>query len=203
MAGTRTRRVAGSEQSRTARAAALAEELHHECTLLLELYRKKETFAEELTVGGERLVTVPPLSSQLSPNDRLWRLYSALQQCRNLLERAIGLEEGVGNDGDRAEYESQRKTVRDRLGHLLASTRLLLEDGAGTAAFTPDPKNTETASLVNGSPFALKLWIYRIFSELEHWTLTTSRTLKALHPDGATSKESRTRGRPRGRRTRR
>lgn len=38
MAGTRTRRVAGSEQSRTARAAALAEELHHECTLLLELY---------------------------------------------------------------------------------------------------------------------------------------------------------------------
>lgn len=88
-------------------------------------------------------MTVPLLSSQLSPNDRLWRLYSALQQCRNLLERAIGLEEGVGNDGDRVQYESQKKTVRDRLGHLLASTRLLLEDGAGTAAFTPDPKNTE------------------------------------------------------------
>lgn len=88
-------------------------------------------------------MTVPLLSSQLSPNDRLWRLYSALQQCRNLLERAIGLEEGVGNDGDRVQYESQKKTVRDRLGHLLASTRLLLEDGAGTAAFTPDPNNTE------------------------------------------------------------
>ncbi|KAM9399403.1 uncharacterized protein ACWYII_031592 [Salvelinus alpinus] len=203
MAGTRTRREAGSEQSRTARAAALADELHHECILLLELYRKKESFAEELTVGGERLVTVPLLSSQLSPNDRLWRLYSALLQCRNLLERAIGLEEGVGNGGDRAQYESQKKTVRDRLGHLIASTRLLLEDGAGTAAFTPDPKNTEKDSPVNGSPFALKLWIYRIFNELEHWTLTASKTLKALHPDGAAPKERGTRGRPRGRRTRR
>uniref|UniRef100_A0A4W5NBQ7 Ciliary neurotrophic factor n=1 Tax=Hucho hucho TaxID=62062 RepID=A0A4W5NBQ7_9TELE len=203
MAGTRTRRGAGSEQSRTARAAALAEELHHECTLLLDLYRKKETFAEELTVGGESLVTVPPLSSQLSPNDMLWRLYSALQQCRNLLERAIGREEAVGNGGDRAQYENQKKTVRDRLGHLLASTRLLLEDGAGTAAFTPEPKNSEIDYPGNGSPFALKLWIYRIFNELEHWTLTASKTLKALHPDGATPKERRTRGRARGRRTRR
>ncbi|XP_029621863.1 uncharacterized protein LOC115202112 [Salmo trutta] len=200
MAGTRTRRGAGSEQSRTARAAALAEELHHECTFLLELYRKKEAFSEELTVGGERLVTVPLLSSQLSPNDRLWRLYSALQQCRNLLERAIGLEEGVGNDGDRVQYESQKKTVRDRLGHLLASTRLLLEDGAGTAAFTPDPKNTEIGSPVNGGPFQLKLWIYRIFNELEYWTLAASKTLKALHSDGAAPKERGTRGRPRGRR---
>ncbi|CAB1328191.1 unnamed protein product [Coregonus sp. 'balchen'] len=164
MAGTRTRRGAGSEQSRTARAAAVADQLHHECTLLLELYRKKETFAEELTVGEERLVTVPPLSSQLSPNDRLWRIYSALQQCRNLLERAIGREERVGNGGDRAEYESQKKTI----------------DGP-----------------VNGSPFALKLWIYRIFNELEQWTLTASKTLKALHPDGATPKERRTRTRAR------
>jgi hypothetical protein len=49
----------------------------------------------------------------------------------------------VGNDRNRTEYESQKKTVRDRLGHLLESTRLLLADGAGTAAFTPDPNNTE------------------------------------------------------------
>ncbi|KAK6324979.1 hypothetical protein J4Q44_G00043210 [Coregonus suidteri] len=141
------------------------------------LQRKKETFAEELTVGEERLVTVPPLSSQLSPNDRLWRIYSALQQCRNLLERAIGREERVGNGGDRAEYESQKKTVRDRLGHLLESIRLLLADGAGTATFTPDPKNTEIDGPVNGSPFALKLWIYRIFNELEQWTRIASQTL--------------------------
>ncbi|XP_064782184.1 uncharacterized protein LOC135506754 [Oncorhynchus masou masou] len=203
MSGTRTRRGTVSEQSRTARAAAVAEQLHHECTLLLELYRKKETFAEELTSGGDRLVTVPPLSSQLSPNDMLWRLYSALQQCRNLLEHAIGREERVGNDRNRTEYESQKKTVRDRLGHLLESTRLLLADGAGTAAFTPDPNNTEIDGPVNGSPFALKLWIYRIFNELEHWTLAASKTLKALHPDGAAPKERRTRGRARGRRTRR
>ncbi|XP_014050906.1 uncharacterized protein isoform X2 [Salmo salar] len=165
--------------------------------------RKKETFAEELTIGGDRLVTVPPLSSQLSSNDMLWRLYSALQQCRNLLEHAIGREEGVGNDRNRTEYESQKKTVSDRLGHLLESTRLLLADGAGTAAFTPDPNNTEIDGPVNGSPFALKLWIYRIFNELEHWTLTASKTLKDLHPDGAAPKERGTRGKARGRRTRR
>ncbi|KAL1023552.1 hypothetical protein UPYG_G00042300 [Umbra pygmaea] len=204
MAGTRTRTRTVSELSRTARAAAIAEDLHHECTTLLELYRKKEAFSKDHTVSEERLVTVTSLSSQLSANDRVWRLYSALQQCRRLLEGVIGQEEVLGTGADEVVYESQKITVRERLNHLIDSTRRLLVDGDGTASLTPDPDNSEKLDgAKSSSPFALKLWIYRVYHELEHWTLIATKTLQALNNSTDAPKERGKQRRNRGRRTRR
>ncbi|XP_010901627.1 uncharacterized protein LOC105029796 [Esox lucius] len=203
MAGTRTRTRIGSELSRYARAAAIAEELHHECSVLLELYRKKEEFPEDLAFSEERLVTVPPSSSQLSVYDRVWRLYSALLQCRTLLEGVVRREEVLGDGEVEAQYEGQKKTVTDRLGYLLEITRRLLVDGDGNAALTPGPENPELSDPKNGGLFVLKRGIYRVYSELEHWALAASKSLRALDPGAAAPKERGKRARNRGKRARR
>jgi len=97
------------------------------------------------------LVSVPPASAQLEVRDQLWRVHSALSQCRCLLERAIVREEqelglaAAAAAGGRTDYQKQRKTVKDRLTLLLASTRELLLAAGGTAALTP---TTATADCV-------------------------------------------------------
>ncbi|XP_029918242.1 ciliary neurotrophic factor [Myripristis murdjan] len=180
MADRRTRGMTGTEPSRTtaARAAAIAEQLHHECALLLELFRKKESLSPDLTVADGRLVTVPPPSSQLDTRDKLWRLHSALLQCRSLLERAITKEEEELGGAEKGDYQSQRKTVRDRLSLLLANTGELLKATDGTAVLTPSLEGLE----IDGPTilFEVKLWIYRIFKELDYWTKTAITTLQGL-----------------------
>lgn len=180
MADMRTRGMNGSDVSRNtaARAAAIAEQLHHECTILLELYRKKESFSTDVTVADSRLVSVPPPSSQLDARDKLWRLHSALQQCRSLLERAAAKEEEELGGQVKGEYENQRKTVKDRLSLLLVNTGELLKAADGTAVLTPSIEGLE----LDGPTvlFEVKLWVYRIYKEVDYWTKTTISTLQAL-----------------------
>ncbi|KAM8773393.1 ciliary neurotrophic factor [Acanthopagrus schlegelii] len=180
MAARRTRRTTGSDVSRTtaARAAAVAEQLRYECSILLELYKKKESFSADVSVADSRLVSVPPPSSQLDTRDKLWRLHSALLQCRSLLERAISREEEELGDGTKADYETQRKKVKDRLSLLLINTGELLKAVDGAAVPTPSLDGLE----IDGPTvlFELKLWVYRIYKEVDYWTKTTITTLQAL-----------------------
>ncbi|XP_074551003.1 ciliary neurotrophic factor isoform X1 [Halichoeres trimaculatus] len=193
MADRRTRGMTGSDPNRTstststntARAVAIAEQLHHECSILLELYRKRESFAADFSVSDSRLVSVPPPSSQLNTRDKLWRLHSALLQCRSLMERAIAKEEAEFDDGIKTEYETQRKMVKDRLSFLIISTGELLKGVDGTVGVTPSLEGLE----LDGPTvlFELKIWVYRIFKEVDYWTKTTITTLQAL--PSVTSKE--------------
>ncbi|XP_073334465.1 ciliary neurotrophic factor [Pagrus major] len=180
MAARRTRRMIGSDVSRTtaARAAAIAEQLRYECSILLELYKKRESFSADFSVADGRLVSVPPPSSQLDTRDKLWRLHSALLQCRSLLERAINKEEAELGDGRKADYETQRKKVKDRLSLLLINTGELLKAVDGTAVPTPSLDGLE----IDGPTvlFELKLWVYRIYKEVDYWTKTAITTLQAL-----------------------
>uniref|UniRef100_UPI0037E930D9 ciliary neurotrophic factor n=1 Tax=Semicossyphus pulcher TaxID=241346 RepID=UPI0037E930D9 len=197
MADRRTRGMNGSDLSRTtttttttARALALAEQLHHECSILLELYRKKESFAADVPVSDGRLVSVPPPSSQLDTRDKIWRLHSALLQCRSLMERAIAKEEEELDDGKKNEYKTQRKMVKDRLSFLVVSTGELLKSVDGTAVVTPSTEGLE----LDGPTvlFELKLWVYRIFKEVDYWTKTAITTLQAL-PSVMAKERARTR----------
>ncbi|XP_051242239.1 uncharacterized protein LOC127355422 [Dicentrarchus labrax] len=180
MAARRTRRMTGPDLSRTtaARAAAIAEQLQYECSILLELYRKKESFTADILVADGRLVSVPPPSSQLDTRDKLWRLHSALLQCRSLLEKAIAKEEDELGSGMKAEYETQRKMVKDRLSLLLINTGELLKAADGTAILTPSAEGLESDGPT--TLFDLKLWVYQIFKEVDYWTKMAITTLQAL-----------------------
>ncbi|KAM9363707.1 ciliary neurotrophic factor [Symphorus nematophorus] len=164
--------------STAARAAAIAEQLRYECSNLLELYRKKESFTADVTVADSRLVSVPPPSSQLDTRDKLWRLHSALLQCRSLLERAIAREEEELGDGSKGEYETLRKMVKDRLSLLLINTGELVKTVDGTAVLTPSVEGLELDGPT--TLFELKLWVYRIYKEVDYWTKTAITTLQAL-----------------------
>ncbi|KAF3687663.1 hypothetical protein EXN66_Car003335 [Channa argus] len=180
MAHRATSRVTSSELSRTTqeRAAAVAQLLHHECSILLELYRKKESFTADVTVSDGRLVTVPPASSQLDTRDKLWRLHSALLQCHSLLERAIAKEEEELAGGKKGDYETQRKMVKERLLLLLDNTRELLKVHDGTVVPTPNVEGMELE--VPTTLFELKLWVYRIFKEVDYWTKMAITILQDL-----------------------
>lgn len=100
--------------------------------------KKKESFTEDVTVADSHLVSVPPPSSQLDVRDKLWRLHSALLQCRSLLERAIAKEEEELDGDKKGEYETQRKMVKDRLLYLLDNTGELLRAADGKTVSTSD-----------------------------------------------------------------
>lgn len=175
-AGRRSMITLGLSCSAVARAVAIAEQLRHECSLLLELYRKKEHFPAE--VSDSRLVSVPPPSSQLDTRDRLWRLHSALLQCRFLLERAMAKEEEELGNGLKGEYENQRKAVKERLSILIINTGALLKAAAGGSVLTPSVEGLE----IDGPTilFELKVWVYQIYKEVDHWTKTAITTLQGL-----------------------
>ncbi|KAM3624428.1 uncharacterized protein V6R79_023308 [Siganus canaliculatus] len=180
MATRRTRRMTGPDLNTTspARAIAVAEELRHECSVLLELYRKKESFtADDLVVDG-RLVSVAPPSSQLDNRDKLWRLHSALVHCHSLMDRAIIKEEVELDNGKKGEYETQRKIVKDRLWLLLVNTGELLKAMDGTTAVVPSMDGLELVGPT--TVFEIKVWVYRIFKEVEYWTKTTITTLQVM-----------------------
>ncbi|KAM9769927.1 ciliary neurotrophic factor isoform 1-T2 [Menidia menidia] len=178
MSARRTRSTNRSELGRTAaaRSADIAAQLHHECSILLDLYRKREGFPPDVADG--RLVSVPPPSSQLDTRDKLWRLHSALLQCRTLLERAIAKEEEELGGGTKGEYENMRKTVKDRLSYLLISTGELLRATDGSSILTPSFEGPE----LDGPTvvFELKVWVYRIFEEVDHWTEAAIGILQEL-----------------------
>lgn len=113
------------------------------------LKKKKESFSADVSVVDGRLVSVPPPSSQLDTRDKLWRLHSALLQCRSLLERAITKEEEELGDGTKADYETQRKKVKDRLSLLLINTGELLKAVDGAAIPTPSLDGLEVGTDVD------------------------------------------------------
>ncbi|CAN9510399.1 unnamed protein product [Ophioblennius macclurei] len=173
MAGRRTRRDVG--RNLATRVVAIAEQLNYECSILLELYKKKEMFTSDL--ADQRLVSVPPPpSSQSDTKDKLWCLFSALLQCRRLLERAISKEEEELGGGMQGEYENQRKLVKERLALLLHSTRELLIAIDSSALLPPDILEVNSPTIL----FELKIWVYHIFRELDYWTKMTVTTLKNL-----------------------
>ncbi|XP_013868655.1 ciliary neurotrophic factor [Austrofundulus limnaeus] len=185
MAGIRTRAMTEHRSAAAGRAAAVASLLQQECSLLLELYRKREDFHVDVSDG--RLVSVPAPSSQLDTRDKLWSLHSALLQCRTFLERGIAKENEELGGGEKGKYEKQRETVKNRLSLLLINTGELLRAADGAAILTPNFDGSETES--PSSLFELKLWIYRIYKEVEHWTKIAVTTLKELPSD--TPKERR------------
>lgn len=108
--------------------------------------KKKESFTPDILVADGRLVSVPPPSSQLDARDKLWCVHSALLQCHILMERAIAKEEAELGGGKRADYETQRKMVKDRLSLLLINTGELLRAVDGTAAVqTPSVDGLEVS----------------------------------------------------------
>ncbi|XP_068178104.1 uncharacterized protein [Antennarius striatus] len=169
----------GPDRTTASRAAAIAEQLQYECSILLELYRERESFTEVLVDDGH-LVSISPPSSQSDPKDKLWRVHSALLQCHVLLERAIAREEEELGTGKKAEYETQRKKVNDRLSLILMTTEDLLKAVDGSSVQTPSGQGSE----LNGPTtlFELKLWVYRILQEIEYWTKMAVTTFRELSP---------------------
>ncbi|XP_041728679.1 uncharacterized protein LOC121559510 isoform X2 [Coregonus clupeaformis] len=105
-------------------------------------------------------------------------LHSALRKCSGLLECLILREEEEMGELE-GEYETARKSVRDRLGHLLHSTKVLLETDEDV---TPDHQCDEEVDGVVGT-FGAKMWTYRVLLELTHWADSASQTLHVLHSE--------------------
>lgn len=91
-----------------------------------------------MDVCDVRLVSVVPPSSQLDSRDKLWRLHSALLQCRTLLERAATKEDEELGANEEGRYEKQREVVKHRLSLLLINTAELLKAADGAAVLAPD-----------------------------------------------------------------
>lgn len=167
--------------SRTGRAVALARLLHHECTQLLRLFREKESFFEDYTPQGGRIVSLSSDSEQPSTEERVLLQHSALRQCLGMLHCVIvkEVEEWGEVEGD---YESMRNTVSQRLEYLLHTTKALMEAEDKILEVTPDHQCNQE---VDGSAgvFALKMWIYRVLLELVHWTEHAKQTLHTLHTE--------------------
>ncbi|CDQ88685.1 IL-6 subfamily member ciliary neurotrophic factor-like [Oncorhynchus mykiss] len=165
-------------RSRTGRAAALARLLHQDCTYLLELYRERESLLSDHTPAGDRIVSLSLSSPDLSSDEQVQLLHSALRKCLGLLECLILREEEEMGELE-GEYETVRKGVRDRLGHLLHSTKVLLETEEDV---TPDHQCNEEVDGVVGT-FGAKMWTYRVLLELIHWANSASQTLHVLHSE--------------------
>lgn len=101
------------------------------------------------------LVSVPPPSSQVNTKDKLWQLHSALLQCHMLLEKAIAKEGEELGDG-KADYETQRKMVKERLLLLIINTQELLKAVDGTVQ-TPSADELEVSVLP-----LMKRWLINV-----------------------------------------
>lgn len=99
--------------------------------------KERESFLSQHAPGGERLVTLALCPEALSTAEQVGHVRSALRRCMELLEFLISREvEEMGEELE-GEFESLRKTVKDRLGHLVHSTGALLENGEGGCPSSP------------------------------------------------------------------
>ncbi|KAI5107634.1 hypothetical protein C0J45_1228, partial [Silurus meridionalis] len=125
------------------------------------------------SVSGSQLVSIPPLTPQLSSTEKICFLHAALRACLHLMDKAITREDTMFPDPPEDEYIKQRKTVRDRLSHLVFSTERLL---VGQKRFDAEEKD-----LMDGSgTFALKKWILQVLQDVVHWSKKTAETLQNL-----------------------
>ncbi|MCJ8749047.1 hypothetical protein PDJAM_G00171800 [Pangasius djambal] len=181
-----------SEPSRsaTARAVALAHLLHQESKNLLELYKERESFLSHHIPEGERLLIFALCSDTPTSEQQVGHAHSALRRCLEMLECLIAREvEELGEEFE-GEYETARKTVKDRIGHLLHSTGALLENGEGVCAPLPEFQCIQGLDEVEGSSsFATKLWTYRVLLELIHWSDSAAHALHLLHSEQENDEE--------------
>ncbi|XP_063076267.1 ciliary neurotrophic factor isoform X2 [Engraulis encrasicolus] len=178
----------------------LARLLNAESVRLLDLYKQRESFPQT-AISGERLVSVPCPTPHLPMGEKVLLVHTALGQCQGLLDRAIVLEDtemGLTGDKDCKEYLGQRKIVKERLGHLLQSTRGLLVDGVGTTAAVAGQARAEEP---DGGLFALKVWIYRIIQDVVYWTNMASETLPMAPMQAVTQPRKMAKIRRKGKRT--
>ncbi|KAG9275737.1 ciliary neurotrophic factor [Astyanax mexicanus] len=168
--------MAGSRQQgsggQAGRAAAIARLLQEESSQLLHFYTERESLPVSAAPGGQ-LVVLPPLGAALSPAERLCFLHAALSECRRLLDEAVKREDAEFSPEE--QYRTQRRTVLDRLDHLLHSTEPLLQDGKRCAASV-----AEIPDAVDGGVFALKKWILQVLQDIVHWSSQTSEVLQTL-----------------------
>ncbi|XP_051561492.1 uncharacterized protein LOC127445449 isoform X2 [Myxocyprinus asiaticus] len=174
MAGRAINRRHGTRGHAGRSAAHLARLLHGECVQLLELYKKQESLPSS-SKAVDYLVSIPPMVPQLSDTEKISILHAALKECLRLLEDVITREDAEFSDEEN-EYKKQRKTVRDRLRHLLVSTERLVVDGQ---KFEAQVKEELDGQMSSGS-FSLKMWILRLLQDLVHWTGQISDTLQSL-----------------------
>ncbi|CAL1590971.1 unnamed protein product [Knipowitschia caucasica] len=170
-----------SDDDQTARAVSLARLLHQESSLLLKLFKEKESFFEDYTPDGGRIVSLSAASEEPSTEEQVLLLHSGLRQCLGLIHCVILKEEEEWGDLE-GDYESMRKNVHQRLGYLLHTTKALMENEETILEATPDHQCTEE---VDGSAgvFALKMWTYRVLLELVHWADHAANTLYKLHSE--------------------
>ncbi|KAG7333661.1 hypothetical protein KOW79_002068 [Hemibagrus wyckioides] len=162
---------------------ALARLLHRDCTQLLDLYTTRESLTSN-SVSGSQLVSIPPLTSQLTPSEKICFLHAALRKCLHLLDKAITHEDAIFPDAPEDEYSKQRKTVRERLNYLVSSTERLLVGRKRCDA--------EAKDLVDGGVFAVKKWILQVLQDVVYWSNKTAETLQTL-PALTAMKATRTR----------
>lgn len=186
MAEPEQRASPGQEQEqagsgRTGRAVALARLLHRESTHLLQLFREKESFSEDFSPGGGRIVSLSGASEDPSTVEQVLQLHSALRKCLGLIHCVIAKEEEEWGalEGD---YESVRKNVHRRLEYLLHTTKALMDTEETILEVTPDHQCTEEVDGPTGV-FALKMWTYRVLLELVHWADHAALTLDKLHSE--------------------
>ncbi|XP_061535237.1 ciliary neurotrophic factor isoform X1 [Phycodurus eques] len=171
------RRDPGGTGGTAARAAAVAELLRVESANLLELYRKRERLAADVIAGDGRLVSVAPPSARPDAADKLRRLHAALLRCRGLMESAVAKEdEEMG--GGTGEYETLRKTVKERLSSLVNVAGELVKAAGGPAALTPT--SSDGSEPDDPGVFGLKLWLFRVYAEVDFWAKTAVATFRAL-----------------------
>lgn len=177
-------------RSATARAVALAHLLHQESKNLLELYKARESFLSHHVPEGERLLIFDLCADTPSSAQRVGHAHSALSRCLEMLECLVAREmEELGEEFE-GEYETARKTVKDRLGHLLHSTGALLENGEDVCTPLPEFQCVEGLDEVEGSgSFAAKLWTYRVLLELIHWSDSAAHALRLLHSERENEQE--------------
>ncbi|XP_060782586.1 ciliary neurotrophic factor [Neoarius graeffei] len=164
------------------KAVALARLLLQDCTRLLQLYTTRESLPSN-SVSGSQLVSIPPLTPQLSPSEKICFLHAALQACLRLLDTAIAQEDANFPSTPEDEYTKQRRTVRDRLNSLVWSTERLLVGGKRCDA--------EAKELMDGGVFALKKWILQLLQDLVYWSNKTAETLQTLPALTATKPRTR------------
>lgn len=106
----------------------LADDLIRSALFFLLFQTTRESLPSN-SVSGSQLVSIPPLTPQLSPSEKICFLHAALQACLRLLDTAIAQEDANFPSTPEDEYTKQRRTVRDRLNSLVWSTERLLVGG--------------------------------------------------------------------------
>lgn len=99
------------------------------------------------TPDGVRMVSLSLGSEEVSTQQQVQALHSALRQCLGLLHCVIVKEEEEWGElqGD---YETLRKNVRSRLVNLLHTTKSLAETEDTTLEVTPDHQCNEVEDMM-------------------------------------------------------